>query len=83
MQSNEKSVPTIVDGEEKSVEKVQIITFKEHQISSVVRNNERYYSATEMAKPYGVKPAHFLRTENTQRFIEKSDYFSQHRCQIF
>jgi hypothetical protein len=71
MEQNAKSVPSVVSGDEKDLSKsLQVLSFREHKISSMSKNGERYYNATEMAKAYGEKPIHFLRNPNTLRFVE-------------
>jgi KilA-N domain len=73
MEQNAKSVPPIALGEKDLSKSLQVFKYKEHAISSFIENGVRYYSATEMAKPYNAQPAHFLASKNVQNFVSVLD----------
>ena len=49
--------------------KIQVFEYNGHNISFDFGNGNRMINATEMAKAFGKKPAHFLRIKQTQDFI--------------
>src|SRR5690554_1076056 len=53
----------------KSKDMIQIFTYNDNPVSFYKKGNTAFMNASDMARPFGKKPNHWLRTNPTKEFI--------------